>query len=350
MSDATDTADHRPDVYVEHETQKIVYRASSLGNCIRSLTAIRMGTIPAPFPEKFRKVFADGQRGEAVIIEEVEKTGWLVIEGQAEVELIVGQSNAPGTLGYIIVVRGHVDGLAYEDLLNNGGHVLECKTTASKIQATLQAKYDWQISVYMEVYGLPGLFAVGQKDGLGNVIRSTVKTHTVYAPPHPLSEIIERVLKIEKFAELAVDPPCDSESKYPCSTYWLHEEDPFARGSGYVSTPVAGNLGGGSSAIREDAAAQRHTDTPSSELDALATAYKRYDAQEKEAKAGKEMARRELLDLLGDLDKQVTERWKVTRSVSARKTIDGDAMKAAGMEVLMKESEVERLTVTEVKG
>lgn len=99
-----------PIVHVDHDAEKIYYRASSLGSCSRRLLAARQGLAPVPPPAALQKAFDEGHELEASILYDLVKTyGWEIKEGsqQAECSISIGWNED----GYELVVVGHVDAL-----------------------------------------------------------------------------------------------------------------------------------------------------------------------------------------------------------------------------------------------
>lgn len=206
--------DDRPNVYREGDYW--VYRSSSFGNCIKELAAIRAGITPAPFPDRFRKAFDDGNRGEAVIIAMLEAEGWTITRQQEEINWEI----LPG-----VIIRGHIDGVA-----NRGSErrIFDAKTTSERygIADHLQVKYDWQLSLYGHALGLDkAMLGVGIKDpATGDVMRTD--THTMDTLPYSVAQIKARVAKIENLAKRCLEAPdrdvaifnleCDTTNRYPC--------------------------------------------------------------------------------------------------------------------------------------
>src|SRR5918992_1081323 len=108
-------SDDRPSVYVEGD--RVVYRASAVGGCLRALVACRLGYTPLPFDEGSELRMNEGVLHEPAILAALEKDGWIVAGQQREVELTVG-----GT----IVIRGHIDGAAGKGL-DGPARVVEAK-------------------------------------------------------------------------------------------------------------------------------------------------------------------------------------------------------------------------------
>jgi len=212
--------DDRPAVYPEGDNW--IYRASALGSCPKELTAIRCGFTPAPFPDHFTKIFADGHRGEDVIVEELRRRGFEVTRQQEEINLEV----LPG-----VFIRGHIDGVM--------DTVFDAKTTSAKygIAPALEEKYYFQLSVYAHALGFDtAKLVVAEKEKeSGDVVPSSVDIRTLDTLV-PLGAIKAKVAKIESYArhffETGDYPYCD-EKQYPCGAFQLHganedDADPYS--------------------------------------------------------------------------------------------------------------------------
>lgn len=280
--------DDRPAVYEEDGAW--IYRASSLGNCPKELTAIRCGFTPAPFPAHFDKIFADGHRGEDVIIAELERRGHVITRQQEEVNLEV----LPG-----VFIRGHIDGVMDDDI------VFDAKTTSAKygISKQLHEKYEFQLSVYAHALGLTErrLVVAEKEKESGDVIASSVDIRTPDTLI-PLGVILARVAKIESFArhyfETGDYPQCD-EKQYPCGAFALHhgkaeDEDPYG---GYVP-------------VLED-----------NSLDRYAAMYIEAQQAEAAAKDEKANARKMILEHLGGERDQATEQHAIAFTGSDMTTV-----------------------------
>ncbi len=207
--------DDRPAVY--REGTSWIYRASSFGNCPKELTAIRCGHTPAPFPQRFDKIFADGHRGEDVIIAELESRGYKVTDRQRQINWQIPGTNC--------VIRGHIDGII-EDSAGNRS-IFDAKTTSAKygIAKNLHAKYELQLSIYGHALGLEtAVLGVGVKDPeTGDVESVTIQAFD--SLPVSRAEIIAKMHQLDGYAKHYDDvgdfPYCD-EKQYPCGVYQLH--------------------------------------------------------------------------------------------------------------------------------
>jgi hypothetical protein len=222
--------DSRPPVYWDPVVGKQVYRAYSLGNCVRALTAFRKGVTPADHPEWLLKAFREGHENESVILSMLYEQGdWEPVDGgaQREIEIPVGTG---------ALIRGHNDDVAIaqkfswtdaEKEPDRDQRVIEAKAFAQSTYKKWVSQgfdafpyYATQLSFYMAALGLPALFVVGLKDEETRVV-TEVKVFPVDEPPVPLAKIKARVARIEHLAEL---PGCDF-NQYPCQMYFLGDEN-----------------------------------------------------------------------------------------------------------------------------
>lgn len=209
--------DNRPSVYPE--AGKWIYRASSFGSCDKELTAIRCGFTPAPFPDRFKKIFADGHRGEDVIVAELESRGYVITDRQAEINW-----NIPGT---DCVIRGHIDGIIVTP--EGARSIFDAKTTSARygISRDLHKKYELQLSIYGHALDLTSAaLGVGEKDPeTGDVVPSSITMQEWSSLPVSKGAIIARMHKLDGFAkhyEETGDYPFCDEKQYPCGAFQLH--------------------------------------------------------------------------------------------------------------------------------
>lgn len=119
----TATEDNRPPVYMDTDG-RWVYRASGVGGlCPRALWLARTGVDPSPIPESLAKAYMEGANNEPVILAMFEQTYDIRVHSQQdEYEIEV-----PGLDG--VVIRGHIDGLGDDHVMERTG-VVEAKKVA----------------------------------------------------------------------------------------------------------------------------------------------------------------------------------------------------------------------------
>lgn len=261
-------------VYLDGDT--IVYRASSLFSCLRSMVAARCGESHMGPHANIRAAMDASSGLEEVLLRRTaaELHGDLIWE-QKEVELKIHISpvELPVTEvklseSPLVIVRGHIDAM-YQD----GDEIIEAKALGDKLfglfedgynaEGVLRAlynmgpigdKYRWQLAVYGYATGRKVRFAIGHKvkitvpDSLGmQVDRVSPDPTTSWAIEEvivtepidpeslvPLATIIDRIREIEEHAARDELPPCDMGCK---------EGDPYSEAHIFASaTPGDADL------------------------------------------------------------------------------------------------------------
>lgn len=303
---AEDGADHRPNCYVEGD--RVVYRASSLGGCVRALAACRQGYSAVAPDEKAQRRMAEGVLHEPVILSALERDhGWRIGRRQEELELSVGGR---------LVVRCHPDGVAEGGTLEPGGRVVEVKAMGRDPYARWLAegwasyrRYAYQMSVEMFVTMTPGIFAVKNRDS------GDIHVTMVDEPPIGLNEIKARVIRVEAAAARGELPDCDPVT-YLCDFFYLHDQKELL--------PEAA----------QDVV-----------VDALAQSYDDARARAKAAESMQKEARARLVEALGERSKVRTVQWSVSRSLQKRTKVDLDKARADGVDLVPYETVTETETV-----
>lgn len=228
-------ADHRPNRYVEGG--RVVYRASALGSCVKSLVALGMGMTPEPHPDWLLRKFDEGIAGEPVVVDML-RPNWRIADekeghyyqwhdGQMLVEVPVGRH---------VIIRGHADAIGtcflapvYEygetEWETGDKRLIEVKCTTEDYGAVVLKKlpplYAWQVSTYGGFFGLPVMLALGIKDGDGQVVN--VVTQMIDKPPYTMSQVKQRVIGIESCVKSGELPVCDYK-QWPCPFSWLCDD------------------------------------------------------------------------------------------------------------------------------
>lgn len=279
-------SDNRPNVYIDDATGLVVYRASSLGRCVKELVAARLGLDGESPPDWMQERFDEGTNAEQAIIDlcygDVDGRsagsgdglpgGYfhtlspaypnsyrvhmgnanerfphvrreLLDDGQFTMELPVGNGR---------VVRGHLDGIGEQYGQPHPGDWLDGKTGQRVVieikhlatQAferflkhdpveTLRQHhpyYAWQVSLYMHATGLPCMFTVGEKlvEGTGEerVYKGVgrVTSFVIDEPMVSMGQVRAKIAKVEMLADKGELPVCDV-AQYPCAFYYLHTEE-----------------------------------------------------------------------------------------------------------------------------
>lgn len=313
-------SDDRNPVYRENGT--LVFRASSVGMSLKALVALIMGFEPVPSSKRLEEIFETGHRLEPEIVEGARGYDqYLDIEEtdengrQFEVELQV-TDNA--------IIRGHVDGLAYDDEFKEPQFVVEAKSFGDSlfrqhINGSLfnnNPYYRDQLTVYMEATGLPALYAVGEKveDENGDITLGDVDVEEIPTPPGNINKIKAKLIKAMELADKG-ELPVECDCNWWCPTPYLHEQT-----DEHVIDDVDLSI----------------------RIDALCATYTKARAEEKNAEAKKKETGKKIAELLekNEIEKGETERFTVSQVSYNRKRLDKKALKKV---VNLEEFEVEYL-------
>lgn len=283
-------SDDRGAVYTEGD--KVIYRASSLGHCIRALVAERRGLHGAPKEEWVHTVMQEGNLHEPDIMARVAATGkfHLLDKAQEEIELEI-----PATCA---VVRGHLDGICLDS--HGRSVVVEAKSMSDaafkrwrKNRFEEYPAYAWQSSVYAYGTGAEQILMACKNRNNGELDLWLTR------PEISLEQIIERIQQIEDWAYSSTSyPPCEPGEQWRCGFYFLHDDAP----------PQPTNV--------------EYTHLHDGRLDALLTEYKRVAVQEDVDRSRKEELRQEILAMLGDVNKVETKHFKVQVKTTTTTRLD----------------------------
>lgn len=205
--------------------EKVIYRASAIGGCVRAFVACARGVAKQDPPEKFATIFEEGHIAEPQILSMWEEHGGAPArDSQHEIDWEVVDG---------IIIRGHVDGLYTEDDGNTG--IYECKKfRESTVDAWIKKgvevheTYPWQVSALMhgwnqreDYYPMVTMLG-GQWDG-----EKIVDLFPQYLamPPIPARAFKKKVAQIERLIAEDYDPtdpdvPCTE--SYPCGYWKIH--------------------------------------------------------------------------------------------------------------------------------
>lgn len=236
--------DKRPDVYFEGD--HLIIRASSFGRCIGSLTRCGAGLTPEATPQSMLDRWAQGVVGEPQILAMVSRKGWKLLgpadkdmqqwqwgeDNQPQLELRVGKVVIrchPDGIGQCYIGRAETGGawtdhgdLIYIPEFNKTGdrRVVEAKLLRPSMDHHTFAPYKWQMSIEMAASGLPGLWAIGQKDDNGKLVEGPegVQLEAVDVPDYSLLDIKRRALLIYRAVREGEFLECDARD-FPCG-YW----------------------------------------------------------------------------------------------------------------------------------
>lgn len=217
-------ADHRPDVY--EEGARVVYRASSIGQCVRALVASGLGESSVYGADRQALLDRSAEEGnlhEEAVRERLRSEGWTIHSTQEEVEIPV----IPG-----VIIRGHTDGVIskFGETVSDRA-LLEVKSMSTKqFDKWMRKKwgefekYAWQITAYMAGYpGLDCYYVVKRRED-GLMDRTVIPASQ---PPADWKAIKKKVVTAERWRRKKELPPCDVKNQWGCPFFYLHEEDNF---------------------------------------------------------------------------------------------------------------------------
>lgn len=218
--------------------EKVVYRASAIGSCIRGLVAERLGHQPAPTPDKAQAWFDAGHKHEAEILHAATELVGQSLGYPVTLEHRQREVRIPVDKGIEIV--GHVDALAckgdglivavVDAKCRSAGMIARWEEECQKPGWGMFGRDAWQQSVYSWAFrGLPVFMVQGERltDDMGETELGVVTLSRFDTPPYTLDEIFDRVRQIEDAARSEELPGCDK-SQYPCAFYYLHPEEDTA--------------------------------------------------------------------------------------------------------------------------
>jgi hypothetical protein len=224
--------DDRPSRY--EEDGKVIYRASSLGMCMKTLVALGLGHQPDPHPDWLLRKFQEGIDGEPVVIETLSEN-WVFEKEEGSGHWLKwhdGQPLIEVPVGTNVIIRGHADGIGtcfknpvYEygesDWVVGEKRLVEVKCVsegyAREVLRKLPFYYVVQIATYSHAVGFPPMLALGIKDGNGRVVNVTTE---MLEPELTMAQIKRRVIEIEGWIERGELPPCDH-PVWPCPFSWM---------------------------------------------------------------------------------------------------------------------------------
>lgn len=228
-------ADERPPRY--EENGRVIYRASSLGACVKSLVALGIGMTPTDFPDWLYEKFQQGIDGEPVVIDML-RDNWRIMDQEEghNLQWHDGQLYVEVNVGTRVVIRGHADGIGtcYKAPIMQYGEtewvtgdtrLIEVKcVTEDYTRVVLNdppMMYQVQVSVYGGYFGLPVMMALGIKDADGKVVN--VVTQMVDELPLTMAQVKRRAMFIESCIESGELPSCDVR-QFPCPFSWICDD------------------------------------------------------------------------------------------------------------------------------
>lgn len=218
--------DNRPSVYFDDTISSWVYRASSVGMCVKALVAIGSGKYEEALGSEkvalLDRTAKEGNLHEGAVLDElVASHGYTIQSRQSTVEVPIIKG---------VVIRGHTDGIIRKGKTGKD-RLLEVKSMSVNRYSLWQSKgfsafpkYAAQLSTYMKAHsGLDVVYAVKRRDD-GMLHITNIKADN---PPIPFSAVRKKILTAEGFRRKGQLPPaCDvsSSEQYMCGLWYLHDE------------------------------------------------------------------------------------------------------------------------------
>lgn len=232
-------------VFLDKGSAIPVYRASTLGSCLRSLVSARCGESAFPFNASIQAAMDASSGLENVILNRIiAELGGELIWQQKEVELKVAASVESGDRidNQVVVIRGHIDALRQDD-----DSIIEAKAlgpanfakyNSGGLEAlgNLGKKYTWQGAIYGHATGRKVRFVIGEKVKVEDPVGWHIDNLIIEPPVDPqslvpLEEIVARVQEVERYAAEDVLPEC---------TDGCREGDPYSESHVYPSAELGG--------------------------------------------------------------------------------------------------------------
>ena len=227
--------DDRPTVYQEQE--RVYYRASGSGDCVRALVASAMSYQERRSEDRVKLLSTSAEEGnlhESWVQDKFREQGFTVHGDQDTVEVQV----IPG-----VFVRGHVDGLVDTPMgmekvtyisgapteWNSKRALLEVKSMSNAQFKKWESgrfknfeKYAYQISWYMEAFPECDVLYVVKRREDGRIMVNVIPAGQ---PPIPLKDRKKKILVAEKYRRKQEFPECDSKEQWFCPFWYLHDEE-----------------------------------------------------------------------------------------------------------------------------
>ena len=218
-------ADNRPNVYEENGV--MVYRASSIGMCVRALVALGRDNYEEAMGKErvdlLKRSAEEGDLHEEGVRQKLIREGWKVLSTQDVVEIPIIKG---------VIIRGHTDGV----LLPPAGQplhetLLEVKSMSNKVfdRWIKQGfdgflKYAYQISTYMQAHPNRDVLYVAKRREDGLEDRRIIPAN---APPVNFKVIRQKILTAESHRRKRSSfPACDvsKQDQWWCPLWYLHDE------------------------------------------------------------------------------------------------------------------------------
>lgn len=255
---ADDPIFDRASAYIEADpdgSERVVYRASSLGYCTAALARARLGITPSPPPDWMADRYQEGHDWEREVLAAGLGVDWLEVTAEGELArlgMVVSGVNGEVQVERDLalnssasrVVRVHPDAIVRRGVDRARGelaplHVCEVKFLAADGalamtqrvdvdgMAGLGQGYAYQASVQMLAFDMPMYYVVGAKerdsDGVVTGIAWTA-TYEFQEPAYSLADVKMRVASVEGAVARGEMPNCPVPFDYPCPMWREHPE------------------------------------------------------------------------------------------------------------------------------
>jgi hypothetical protein len=296
-----DGGTNKPNVWFWEGRNSWVYRASSINNCSKQLILFRQGFEGAPPPKDMLARFRDGHLHEGSVLAGIQqqREGWRVTQSDGTDEYtaeIVVREPTPDKPG--IIILGHIDGLAINNLFSPNARIAEAKAFSKDNydkavkaveRGTFWDEYPYykdQMTIYMSAMELGCIFGIKNKND------GKVFVFDVDEPPGDINEILDRIKLIDMQANVGVVPDACDRRSFPCPMFRFHDDD----GDDELSPDDIM-----ASALGQSANPSASTE----ELEVLCREYEISRDAEKEAGSRKKEIQRKIAELMGDPEDDV---------------------------------------------
>ena len=241
-------SEQKPPRYVldmEDGTQRVVYRASSLGMCDKAIVATALGFEPQSKPEWFQEVLDEGTNAEPIIAAKyTEETGNEITDDQKQVKLEIMDG---------VWIYASIDGLVWD----GGSPVLwESKKFrdstwdgALRKGVEVNKNYPMQVSAMMHALSdeydtdVELDFTIGHMDtASGEIVEIFI--HRLIDPPVNRLAIRKRIAHLEKLVATGdlAGTACPLPLQYPCGFFHFHDDQDTAEGKLDIPSDVTLDL------------------------------------------------------------------------------------------------------------
>lgn len=208
-------------------TQRVVYRASSLGMCDKAIVAVALGFEPQSKPDWFQEVLDEGTNAEPIIA--------AMYEAEAETEITDDQKQVKLEIMDGVWIYASIDGLIWD---SGRPRLWESKKfrdstwpNALKQGVEVNKNYPMQVSAMMHALSdeydtdVELDFTIGHMDtATGEIVE--IANHHYIDPPVNRLAIRKRIAHLEKLVAAGdlAGTPCPMPLMYPCGFFHFHDD------------------------------------------------------------------------------------------------------------------------------